>query len=945
MACPQSNAASNALNARLTTNSATHQANQAAAQQAGVTTIDTLLDNDYTAFLTAQFAGQQTAATNLLTEMQDWVLDNIGSNVAYAAIAAVASNTYSSLRESTIFAHNLLAASSLKQAEDRVAGSYKSNGSQLADAIAAYQIAEAQALRDHRIAIEQADRRFADNGDTTAHNTAIETAHDALDAARETFTEAYYKAAIGAQGAHQSTVAKTDAQFENNVGQSRAQSTKTIADAQVDYVTTEAAAYRNQQETIAARDKEFAEFGVDNDYDSLVDALAALTAANNDTADPWTTKALAVAAAVQDAATDIAAGIYDYDLSQAAASEASDVASAEADRDRTVGEVKADVGKAVSEKSIAADRVTKEAVVQEMNADMAAITNAWNGNVDKMPNEGKSAYANLPVKIPENLMRPTETTRNSEEVELGAVLSSETGVNDAIAIIGSTSIYPGYYGQPAVYRTDFSEIENQQSSQHSAQSFRSSIAAGVTATANALFSVFAANNSIFSNSAFGAIGGVAISDVTGSQTDYRARWINEDGLIFIEFIDRAWFGGGKTSRIHIGFEDNGVIYLNEDLGGYKIKPSSLDVIVRKLPTDFPNAFDLDTEGQQAAIRARIDSYLKFHPKITGLPSPAAIRNKLELELFTQHLGAQDPTRQKIAASLELSIQKWFRINVSTLTDVIDGDIEIINAGNRQAYFEGIPAAAKGYFISGPTNAVIGIYKAGEYLVTHSIVTIASEMTQAVTAITTDPATRQQILNEVQRQINEALDDPEKGGALAFEVTISVLAPAKAVTGALKGTQTFKVVVKAISESDTLSRAGKGLSSSRRSRKGMVLNPFADPRTKPSTLVVRIQAKLDLYPKVVDARTGRNIPFPSEIKGRVDRSLRVSWDSKMDRAAFISDWHRRGYATPKGGWDKYDIHHIHPREFGGTNDFWNLVPVERVAHQNLFNEFWREFVGL
>ncbi|EAQ79169.1 hypothetical protein [Blastopirellula marina] len=202
----------------LTTNTATHQANEAAAQQAGVTTIDTLLNNDYTAFLIAQFTGQQTAANNLLTETQDWVLDNIGSNVAYAAIAAVASNAYSSLRESTIFAHNLLAASSLKQAEDQVAGSYLSNGSQLADAIAAYQIAEAQALRDHRIALEQADRRFADNGDTTAHNTAIETAHDALDAARETFTEAYYKAAIGAQGAHQSTVAKTEVDYENNVG-------------------------------------------------------------------------------------------------------------------------------------------------------------------------------------------------------------------------------------------------------------------------------------------------------------------------------------------------------------------------------------------------------------------------------------------------------------------------------------------------------------------------------------------------------------------------------------------------------------------------------------------------------------------------------------------------------------------------------------------------------
>lgn len=35
----------------------------------------------------------------------------------------------------------------------------------------------------------------------------------------------------------------------------------------------------------------------------------------------------------------------------------------------------------------------------------------------------------------------------------------------------------------------------------------------------------------------------------------------------------------------------------------------------------------------------------------------------------------------------------------------------------------------------------------------------------------------------------------------------------------------------------------------------------------------------------------------------------------------------------------------PREFGGTNDFWNLVPVERTTHQKEFNAFWRQFGAL
>ena len=62
-----------------------------------------------------------------------------------------------------------------------------------------------------------------------------------------------------------------------------------------------------------------------------------------------------------------------------------------------------------------------------------------------------------------------------------------------------------------------------------------------------------------------------------------------------------------------------------------------------------------------------------------------------------------------------------------------------------------------------------------------------------------------------------------------------------------------------------------------------------------------------------------------------------------RGEFIREWHERGYGTPKGGWDNYDIHHIQPRELGGDNDFWNLVPVERGTHQVEFNSFWRELM--
>ncbi|MFP3865257.1 RHS repeat-associated core domain-containing protein [Pseudomonas capeferrum] len=109
----------------------------------------------------------------------------------------------------------------------------------------------------------------------------------------------------------------------------------------------------------------------------------------------------------------------------------------------------------------------------------------------------------------------------------------------------------------------------------------------------------------------------------------------------------------------------------------------------------------------------------------------------------------------------------------------------------------------------------------------------------------------------------------------------------------------------------------------------------------SNLIVRLRATLRIYPKVIDPRTGRSIPFPAQIGGKIPTAARVPWGAS-ERGAFIKDWYDRGYATPRGGWREYDIHHIKPREYGGDNTFWNLVPVQRKTHQELFNTFWRNY---
>ena len=61
--------------------------------------------------------------------------------------------------------------------------------------------------------------------------------------------------------------------------------------------------------------------------------------------------------------------------------------------------------------------------------------------------------------------------------------------------------------------------------------------------------------------------------------------------------------------------------------------------------------------------------------------------------------------------------------------------------------------------------------------------------------------------------------------------------------------------------------------------------------------------------------------------KVPPAERIPWGGN-ERAAYIKEWYDRGYPTPEGGWANYDIHHVHPREYGGTNDFDNLVPVPR-----------------
>lgn len=56
---------------------------------------------------------------------------------------------------------------------------------------------------------------------------------------------------------------------------------------------------------------------------------------------------------------------------------------------------------------------------------------------------------------------------------------------------------------------------------------------------------------------------------------------------------------------------------------------------------------------------------------------------------------------------------------------------------------------------------------------------------------------------------------------------------------------------------------------------------------------------------------------------------VKW-TDTERKAF-RNWYMTTYNVPNYSWTNIEIHHIKPREYGGTNDFSNLIPLPKAIH--------------
>ena len=115
-----------------------------------------------------------------------------------------------------------------------------------------------------------------------------------------------------------------------------------------------------------------------------------------------------------------------------------------------------------------------------------------------------------------------------------------------------------------------------------------------------------------------------------------------------------------------------------------------------------------------------------------------------------------------------------------------------------------------------------------------------------------------------------------------------------------------------------------------------------------------------YPDIEDLKTGESMAFPQGDLSVVPKENRAPWfrsksqaqdfrnnnpaynDAIISKGEFIDEWYKRGYTTPNGGWDLYDIHHIQPSKYGGSSTFDNLTPVLRTILQTIITPWWNSY---
>lgn len=104
----------------------------------------------------------------------------------------------------------------------------------------------------------------------------------------------------------------------------------------------------------------------------------------------------------------------------------------------------------------------------------------------------------------------------------------------------------------------------------------------------------------------------------------------------------------------------------------------------------------------------------------------------------------------------------------------------------------------------------------------------------------------------------------------------------------------------------------------------------------------LNLKAMIYPYYRDPVSQKTMTEPSTTTWAKTPS--IDWDSSTDRAKYIKEYSE---LYPKNGYNwvgsQINVHHIRPREFGGTNEFSNLIPIPTNFHVYVVNAWWRDYI--
>jgi hypothetical protein len=94
-----------------------------------------------------------------------------------------------------------------------------------------------------------------------------------------------------------------------------------------------------------------------------------------------------------------------------------------------------------------------------------------------------------------------------------------------------------------------------------------------------------------------------------------------------------------------------------------------------------------------------------------------------------------------------------------------------------------------------------------------------------------------------------------------------------------------------------------------------------------------------YPSYVDPVSKKVMTVPSSaLWSKVPKSDRVKWGNTQRKK--YRNWYDSTYKPLK--WSEYDIHHIRPKIYGGSNNNSNLIPLKKSYHRGIVTPWWSAY---